>query len=290
MGLKDRWDNFIKLYKIAPTSAKGNFLVGLFFVSILVIFVVFGPYIVPYNPLKMSDDELAPPSLKHLMGTDVLGRDLFTRMVVGTRYSLGASFLATLIGLIIGLTLGSSSGFFGGKLDRLLMLFMDSLYVFPNFILMLIMAIVLGQGIWQSALAIAIGGIPGRFRMIRSLTISVKERGFIEAERVLGASNWHIIRYHITPYYLSVLFVQLSLGMARGSLALAGLGFLGLGIPPPTPDWGAELNAGRPFYLSGHWWLVIFPGIFVLIAMMGFNLLSEGLDTIMNPTMRRLQK
>jgi peptide/nickel transport system permease protein len=290
MGMKDRWDNFIKLYKLAPFSAKGNFLTGLFFVTILVIFVVFGPYIVPYNPLKMSDDELAPPSLKYFMGTDVLGRDLFSRMVVGTRFSLGASFFATLIGLMIGLLLGSSSGFFGGKLDRLLMLFMDALYVFPNFILMLIMAIVLGQGIWQSAVAIAIAGIPGRFRMIRSLTISVKERGFIEAERVLGASNWHIIRHHIAPYYLSVLFVQISLGMARGTLALAGLGFLGLGIPPPTPDWGAELNAGRPFYLSGHWWLVIFPGVFVLMAMIGFNLLSEGLDTILNPTMRRLQK
>ena len=288
MSIKSRFDNFKKLYDIAPSSAKFNFLVGLFFVSILLIFIVFGDFIVPYDPLDLTEDTLDAPSWDHLLGTDVLGRDLLSRMISGTKYSLGTSFLATSIGLLIGLLLGSSAGFFGGKLDRFLMIFMDALIVFPQFILMLIMAIVLGQGVWQSALAIAISGIPGRFRMIRSLTISVKERGFMEAERVIGADNWHIIRTHIMPYYLSVLFVQISLGMARGSLSLASLGFLGLGIPPPTPDWGAELNAGRPFYLSGHWWLVIWPGVFVLMAMIGFNLLSEGLDTILNPTMRRL--
>ena len=288
MSIKKRITDFKKLYDIAPSSAKFNFIVGLFFVSILVIFIIFGDFIVPYDPLDLTDDALDAPSWDHLLGTDALGRDLLSRMISGTKYSLGTSFLATSIGLLIGLLLGSSAGFFGGKLDRFLMIFMDALIVFPQFILMLIMAIVLGQGVWQSALAIAISGIPGRFRMIRSLTISVKERGFMEAERVIGADNWHIIRTHIMPYYLSVLFVQISLGMARGSLSLASLGFLGLGIPPPTPDWGAELNAGRPFYLSGHWWLVIWPGVFVLMAMIGFNLLSEGLDTILNPTMRRL--
>jgi peptide/nickel transport system permease protein len=288
MDIRERFDNFKNLYDIAPTSAKFNFLFGLTLVLLLVIFIFFGDFIVPYNPLELTDNSLGPPTWDNIMGTDHLGRDLLSRMIAGTKYSLGTSFLATSIGLIIGLLLGSSAGFFGGAFDRFIMVFMDALIVFPQFILMLIMAIVLGQGVWQSALAIAISGIPGRFRMIRSLTISVKERGFIEAERVVGASNWHIIRHHIMPYYLSVLFVQISLGMARGSLSLASLGYLGLGIPPPTPDWGAELNAGRPYYLSGHWWLVIFPGVFVLVAMVGFNLLAEGLDTIMNPTMRRL--
>ena len=288
MSLKERFENFMNLYRIAPTNAKFNFLLGLSLVTILIVFIIFGDFIVPYNPLELTDNNLGPPTWENIMGTDHLGRDLFSRMVSGTKFSLGTSFLATTLGLIIGLILGSSAGFFGGVFDRFLMIFMDALIVFPQFILMLVLAIVLGQGIWQSAVAIAISGIPGRFRMIRSLTISVKERGFIEAERVIGASNWHIIRHHIMPYYLSVLFVQISLGMARGSLSLASLGYLGLGIPPPTPDWGAELNAGRPYYLSGHWWLVIYPGVFVLIAMVGFNLLAEGLDTIMNPTMRRL--
>jgi len=288
MDIKKSFNNFKNLYDIAPTSAKFNFMFGLSLVTILAIFIVFGDFIVPHNPLELTDNSLGPPTWENIMGTDHLGRDLFSRMIAGTKYSLGTSFLATTIGLIIGLLLGSSAGFFGGKFDRFVMVFMDALIVFPQFILMLIMAIVLGQGVWQSAVAIAISGIPGRFRMIRSLTISVKERGFIEAERVIGASNWHIIRYHIMPYYLSILFVQISLGMARGSLSLASLGYLGLGIPPPTPDWGAELNAGRPYYLSGHWWLVIFPGVFVLLAMIGFNLVAEGLDTILNPTMRRL--
>jgi peptide/nickel transport system permease protein len=222
------------------------------------------------------------------MGTDNLGRDLLSRLVVGSRYSLGISLIAVGLSLVIGLILGSMSGFFGGNIDRVLMLVMDALYVFPDFIYMLVMVVVLGPGIWQTALAISVGRIPYNFRMIRSLTISVKERGFIEAERVLGADNWYIIRTHIMPYYMSILFVTVSLGMASGTLAIAGLGFLGLGIPPPIPEWGTELAGGRSFLLGGSWWLVIFPGLFVLIAMLGFNLLSEGLDTVLNPQVRKL--
>jgi peptide/nickel transport system permease protein len=208
---------------------------------ILVIFIIFGPNIVPYDPLAMDHETLLPPSKTNFMGTDNLGRDLFSRLVVASRYSLGISLIAVGVSLIIGLVLGSASGFFGGTLDRILMLFMDALYIFPSFIYVLIMVVVLGPGLWQTALAISIGRIPYNFRLIRSLTISVKERGFIEAERVIGADNWHIIRHHIAPYYISILFVTISLGMARGTLAIAGLGFLGLGVPPPTPEWGTDL-------------------------------------------------
>jgi len=223
------------------------------------------------------------------LGTDNLGRDLLSRLIVGARYSLGISLVAVGLSLVVGLLLGSASGFFGGNLDRILMLIMDALYIFPSFIYVLIMVVVMGPGIWQTAFALSIGRIPYNFRLIRSLTISVKERGFIEAQKVIGADNWHIIRHHIAPYYLSVLFVTVSLGMARGTLAIAGLGFLGLGVPPPTPEWGTDLASGRTYLLSGAWWLVIFPGFFVLIAMLGFNLFSEGIDTVMNPTVRRLK-
>jgi peptide/nickel transport system permease protein len=230
-----------------------------------------------------------PPSATNILGTDNLGRDLLSRLIFGSRYSLGISLVAVGLSLFIGLVLGSGSGFFGGNFDRVMMLIMDALYVFPSFIYMLVLVVVLGPGMWQTTLAISIGRIPYNYRLIRSLTISVKERGFIEAERVLGADNWYIIRNHIMPYYLSVLFVAVSLGMASGTLAISGLGFLGLGIPPPTPEWGTELASGRNFLLGGHWWLVVFPGFFVMIAMLGFNLLSEGLDTMLNPTVRRLQ-
>jgi peptide/nickel transport system permease protein len=281
--------NFIELFKAAPRSARLMVISGAFFVALLLTFVLFGPFIAPYDALLMSDDTLAPPSGQYLMGTDNLGRDLFSRLVVGSRYSLGISLIAVGFSLIVGLLLGSASGFFGGNLDRILMLLMDSLYIFPSFIYVLIMVVVLGPGIWQTAFALSIGRIPYNFRLIRSLTISVKERGFIEAEKVIGADNWHIIRHHIAPYYISILFVTVSLGMARGTLAISGLGFLGLGVPPPTPEWGTDLASGRVYLLSGAWWLVIFPGIFVLIAMLGFNLLSEGLDNVMNPTVRRLR-
>ena len=286
---KLRENNFVKLYQIAPKSAKAMTIIGALFNLILIIFVLFGSYITPYDALAFSDDLLQPPSSTHLMGTDLLGRDLFSRLIVGSKYSLGVSLIAVGVSTTIGLFLGSISGFFGGPVDRILMLIMDSLYVFPGFIFVLLMAVVLGPGIWQTALAVSFGRIPSNFRMIRSITISVKERGFIEAERILGASNMHIIFNHIAPFYLSILFVTVSLGLARGTLAISGLGFLGLGIPPPTPEWGTELAMGRQYLLRGAWWGVVFPGFFVLIAMMGFNLLSEGLDAILNPTIRRLK-
>lgn len=286
---KLRESNFFKLYQIAPKSAQVMTIIGASLNVILIICVLFGSYIAPYDALEFSDDLLQPPSSKHLMGTDLLGRDLFSRLIVGSKYSLGVSLIAVGVSTTIGLFLGSISGFFGGPVDRILMLIMDSLYVFPGFIFVLLMAVVLGPGIWQTALAVSFGRIPSNFRMIRSITISVKERGFIEAERILGASNMHIIFKHIAPFYLSILFVTVSLGLARGTLAISGLGFLGLGIPPPTPEWGTELAMGRGFLLRGAWWGVVFPGFFVLVAMMGFNLLSEGLDTILNPTIRRLK-
>ena len=288
MSFKKIGFNFRELFRIAPRSSKIMVIVGAIFSVTLLSFVALGPYIAPHDPYQFSDNFLTGPSMNNFMGTDNLGRDLLSRLIVGSRYSLGISLIAVGLSLMIGLILGSTSGFFGGNIDRVLMLVMDALYVFPDFIYMLVMVVVLGPGIWQTALAISIGRIPYNFRMIRSLTISVKERGFIEAERVLGADNWYIIRTHIMPYYMSILFVTVSLGMASGTLAIAGLGFLGLGIPPPIPEWGTELAGGRSFLLGGAWWLVIFPGLFVLIAMLGFNLLSEGLDTVLNPQVRKL--
>ncbi|TFH17823.1 ABC transporter permease [Candidatus Bathyarchaeota archaeon] len=289
MSVKKTGIAFITLFKAAPLSSKVNVIAGAFFTSILLIFVIFGPIITPQDPYEFTENILSPPSSVNIMGTDNLGRDLLSRLIFGSRYSLGISLVAVGLSLFIGLVLGSSSGFFGGNLDRIMMLIMDALYVFPSFIYMLVLVVVLGPGLWQTTLAISIGRIPYNYRLIRSLTISIKERGFIEAERVLGADNWYIIRTHIMPYYLSILFVALSLGMASGTLAISGLGFLGLGIPPPTPEWGTELASGRNFLLGGHWWLVVFPGFFVMIAMLGFNLLSEGLDAMLNPTIRRLQ-
>ena len=289
MSVKKSGFNFITLFKAAPRTSQVMVVTGSFFTLILVIFVVLGPYITPHDPYQFTENILKPPSATNIMGTDNLGRDLLSRLIFGSRFSLGISLVAVGLSLFIGLILGSSSGFFGGTLDRVMMLLMDALYVFPSFIYMLVLVVVLGPGMWQTTLAISIGRIPYNFRLIRSLTISIKERGFIEAERVLGADNWYIIRHHIMPYYISILFVAISLGMASGTLAISGLGFLGLGIPPPTPEWGTELASGRNFLLGGHWWLVVFPGFFVMIAMLGFNLLSEGLDTMLNPNIRRLK-
>ena len=280
----------VKTFLFASTSAKILTLLGLAIVLILISFIIFGYQLIPYDPLQMSENILGPPSAQNLMGTDSLGRDLYSRLIIGTKYSLGISLISVGLGIVVGVLLGSLSGYFGGILDRFLVLIMDSLNIFPEFIIILLISVILGPGIWQTAMAMTFGWTPGNFRLIRSLTLSVKKRGFIEAEVILGATNWHIILKYIAPYFLSVLFVTLSLGMARGTLAVAGLGFLGLGIPPPTPEWGTELAIGRQFLLSGAWWLVMFPGLFVMMAMLGFNLLSEGLDEIFNPTMSRLKR
>ena len=218
-------NKFLALFKAAPRSSQILVITGLIFDIILFIFIVFGSAIAPCDPYEMSDNTLEAPSYQHIMGTDILGRDLFSRLIVGSKYSLGISLLAVGISLTIGSIVGSLSGFFGGPVDRILMLISDAIYTFPGFIFVLILAVVLGPGIWQTALAISIGRIPHNFRMIRSLTLSIKERGFIEAERVLGASNWYILLTHIAPYYLSILFVTISLSMARGTLAVSGLGF-----------------------------------------------------------------
>lgn len=180
------------------------------------------------------------------------------------------------------------SGYFGGGLDRVVMIGMDAVYIFPSFVLAVLIAAVMGAGIGTSSLAVAIVMIPTFYRVIRSITLSIKESGFIEGERAIGASGRYIIVNHIAPFYLSSLFVLISLGAAQAILITSGLGFLGLGIPPPNPEWGTDLAAGRMFLMEGMWWLTLFPAIMIFLAVLGFNLLSEGLDAVLNPQIRKL--
>jgi len=275
-------------FESAPRSAQIVTIAGATICAGLIILVFFGEELVPYGPQQMVADILLAPSSKHLMGTDMLGRDVFSRVVAGAKWSVSVSFIAVSMSMVIGTTLGAFSGYFGSYLDRVLMVTMDAVYIFPSFVLAVLIAAVMGAGIGTSSLAVAIVMIPTFYRIIRSITLSIKESGFIEAERAIGASGRYVIVNHIAPFYLSSLFVLISLGAAQAILITSGLGFLGLGIPPPIPEWGTDLAAGRMYLMSGTWWLTVFPGIMIFLAVLGFNLLSEGLEAVLNPQIRRL--
>jgi peptide/nickel transport system permease protein len=273
---------------MAPVSAQIITIAGTIICVGLIALAFFGENLVHYGPQQMVGEILLPPSSEHLMGTDMLGRDVFSRVISGTKWSVSVSFIAVSMSMLIGTYLGGFSGYFGGSLDRILMVGMDAVYIFPSFVLAVLIAAVMGPGIGTSSLAVAIVMIPTFYRVIRSITLTIKESGFIEAERAIGASGRYIIANHIAPFYLSSLFVLISLGAAQAILITSGLGFLGLGIPPPNPEWGTDLAAGRMYIMDGMWWLTVFPGMMIFLAVLGFNLLSEGLDAVLNPQIRRL--
>ena len=275
-------------FGMAPVSAQIITIAGTIICVGLIALAFFGENLVHYGPQQMVGEILLPPSSEHLMGTDMLGRDVFSRVISGTKWSVSVSFIAVSMSMLIGTYLGGFSGYFGGSLDRILMVGMDAVYIFPSFVLAVLIAAVMGPGIGTSSLAVAIVMIPTFYRVIRSITLTIKESGFIEAERAIGASGRYIIANHIAPFYLSSLFVLISLGAAQAILITSGLGFLGLGIPPPNPEWGTDLAAGRMYIMDGMWWLTVFPGMMIFLAVLGFNLLSEGLDAVLNPQIRRL--
>jgi len=280
-------NNFFLQLKRTARADRLMFLVGLILVCALLFLAIFGQIIAPYDPSEFVGPTNQAPNSQFLMGTDRLGRDVFSRMLSGTRWSLAVALVAIAISLSIGTYLGACSGYLRGKVDQVLLVVMDSLYAFPTFVIALVIALMLGPGILNTAFAVAIVMIPSYYRVVRSVTLSLKEADFVQVEKVIGASNTYIIRNHILPFLSSSLLVMTSLGAARAILAVAGLGFLGLGIPAPTPEWGTDLNFGRSSMLSGIWWTSLFPGIMIFLSAEGFNLLSEGLDAILNPKTRR---
>lgn len=253
---------------------------GLGIVLLLFILAIFAPLISPYSPYELSFDPMLPPNEKNPMGTDALGRDIFTRICWGGRASLSSSLLAMLIALSIGIPLGATSGYIGGKSDRVVASAVDAFYAFPHYVTALMVTVALGRASLNIALAVGVAYIPYFFRIVRSVTMSIKERAFIEEEKSLGASGFFIVYHHIIPYSLTSIIVFFSMAVSRSIVLLAGLGFLGLGIQPPTPEWGTDMRWGRDIFLLGKWWAVVAPGIMIFLAVVGFYLLSEGLNNI----------
>ena len=260
-------------------------VVGLGIVILLILVALFADFIAPYSPVAGGDlrtQRLLPPSETYWFGTDDQARDIFSRVVYGSRITLFVVVLVALIATPIGLLVGTVSGYLGGWVDTVLMRITDIFLAFPRLILALAFVAALGPGIENAIIAIAITSWPPYARIARAETLMIRNSDFIAAVKLQGASTPRIILGHVVPLCLSSLIVRVTLDMAGIILTAAGLGFLGLGAQPPMPEWGAMAASGRQ-YLLDAWWLTTVPGIAILVVSLAFNLLGDGLRDIMDP-------
>jgi peptide/nickel transport system permease protein len=261
--------------------------IGIAGVLLLLIVTIFAPIIATHDPLEISlTGRFLPPSGEHLFGTDHLGRDIFSRVVYGSRISLTVGFItlieATLIGTIIGLV----AGYTGGTVDSVIMRITDVFLAFPNIILALSVAAALGRGIESVMIALGITWWPLYARLIRGQTLSVREEQYIEGAKLSGAGNLRIMLKHILPNCIAPLIVQISMDIGFTILAAASMGFLGIGAQSPSPEWGLQCASGSK-YLVYQWWISTFPGLAIFISVISFNLLGDGLRDILDPRLRR---
>lgn len=276
-------NSLLRVREFLANYSRGTLLglfVGAAIVSILFIIAIFAPFLSPYSPTEISFAPMLPPNEINLLGTDTLGRDVLSRAFWGGRASLTFSLLAMIIAMSAGIPMGAASGYIGGTLDRAAASAMDAFYAFPHYIMALLIAVMLGREPMNVALAVGIAYVPYFFRIVRSITLTLKERDFVYDTRSIGASSWYIIYHHILPYTVSSILVFFSMAVSRSIVVLAGLGFLGLGIQPPTPEWGTDMRWGRDIFLMGSWWVLVAPGIMIFLAVVGFSLLGEGLDSV----------
>ena len=252
-------------------------LIGILIIAILSLVAIFASVISPYDPAEIDQDSLlVPPSSRHLMGTDSLGRDLFSRIAFGARISLSIGIIAVGIATLIGIILGSIAGFYGRWVDSLIMRFVDLMLCFPTFFLILAVVAILEPSIFNIMIIIGLTSWMGTARLIRAEILSLKEREFIQAARAIGASNFRIILRHLIPNAIAPVLVSAILGIASAILIESALSFLGLGVQPPVPSWGNILIEAKST-LGIAWWLTLYPGLFILITILGFNLIGEGL-------------
>ncbi|MDL1969442.1 MAG: ABC transporter permease [Candidatus Desulfofervidaceae bacterium] len=268
------WERFLN-NKLGVASAV--FLMALFIVSWL------APWLAPYDPVAIDTHAiLLPPSLQHPFGTDMLGRDVLSRVIYGARISLKVGFVAVGIATVIGTLLGALAGYYGGLIDALIMRLVDIMLCFPSFFLILAVVAFLEPSIWNIMVVIGLTSWMGVARLVRAEFLSLKERDFILAARAIGASDFRIICRHLLPNALAPILVSATLGIPGAILTEAALSFLGIGVQPPTPSWGNMLTAGKD-NLDIAWWLSVFPGLAILLTVLAYNLLGEAIRDALDP-------
>lgn len=281
-NVKSRWGMALFLAKRYPLGG-----VGLAIVVVFVLVAVLAPYITSHDPLATNPAiSLAAPSVAHPMGSDFMGRDLFSRVVYGARTSLAVAFGATILGVFFGVLIGLASGYLGGWVDLTAQRIIDMLQALPTLILAMAMAAALGPSITNTIIAIAIPKLPSIARVIRASTLSLREMPFVEAARAMGMSEMRIALRHILPNTLAPLIVLATAGLGSAILVEAALSFLGLGVPEPHPSWGRMLSESAAEYVRTAPWLVIFPGVAITFAVFGTNLLGDALRDLLDPRQR----
>jgi peptide/nickel transport system permease protein len=261
---------------------------GAILTAFIIVMTVLSPWITPYNPSKINvGTPLTAPDSQFPLGTDNVGRDMLSRVIAGGGVMLQVALVSVAVCLIVGVPLGLFSSHIGGVVDKFFSLIMDSVYAFPGIILAIAFSMVLGRGVVNMALAIAVVYIPSYFRVIRSQVLSIKELPYVEAANSIGAKRRIILRRYILPNVLPSIVVVATVNFADAILTAAGLTFIGLGVPVNVPDWGWDLTNGRSLLPSGNWWVITFPGIMIILLALGFTLMGEGLSELLNPRLEQ---
>ena len=261
-------------------------VVGLIIVAVYLFLAVCGPWLAPYDPYFQDlNISYLRPCMAHWLGCDEFGRDILSRLLYGARVSLVIQFWAVMISLAVGTFLGSASGYFGGKVDEIVMRLMDVMMAFPGILLALAIVAILGPSLTNLIVAIGINSVPGFSRVSRGAVISVKKNDYVTAARAIGESDLSILFRYVLPNAISPIIVQTTMRMATVLLTAAGLGFLGLGVQPPSPEWGTMLSAAR-VYLRSAPHVAVIPGVTIMIVVLGFNFFGDGLQDALNPRLK----
>lgn len=278
----EKFKETFKYYKKSKIA-----VVGLIILLILIFVAIFSDFIAPYEyDAQNLSQTFLKPSKEHLMGTDNFGRDIFSRIVIGAKISLQIGFVSVFFAMIIGTIIGAISGFYSGKIDSLLMRIMDVVLSIPQLIFAIALAAALGNGMRNLIIAVTISAIPRYAKIVRSQVLSIKEREFVEAAKMSGASNLKIILKYILPNSFAPVIVEATLGVGTSILSAASLSFIGMGIMPPEPEWGQMLSEGRA-YIRDYPHMTLFPGFSIAITILALNIVGDGLRDALDPKLRR---